>query len=85
MTIEDKLLRNLAELTDTVNLHKKLWTIHEVAEYLNTSVDSARQRIVNQRNFPTPLRIPTKKGTMTARWQANEIQRWATNPNFRRA
>ena len=48
----------------------KLWTLHEVAEYLATSWENARKHIVRQEGFPKPVLFGRPK------WYPSEVKAW---------
>ena len=53
-----------------------LWTITDIAGYLNMSIRHVQDRIVNQPNFPRPIRIPTMQGRANPRWKKHEVIEW---------
>jgi len=61
----------LLELRRT-NRHARLWSIHDVADYVGVSKSSA-YRIVAQPGFPKPLKLEG----VSQRWKPAEVQAWA--------
>lgn len=54
-----------------------IWTAHEIADYLKTSLGSVQARVVTHPTFPAPIRLPTTKNGGTRRWIAKEVKAWA--------
>lgn len=55
----------------------KLWTLKDVANYLNMAYACAAQ-VTKWPTFPKAIRIPNGRGGMShAKWDSNEVITWA--------
>lgn len=50
-----------------------MWTVQDIATYLQIEFRQARDRVTHAPDFPKPLRI----GGKTKRWVPREVKRWA--------
>lgn len=54
-----------------------LWSISDIADYLNMSKKSVTDRLISKPDFPLAIRIPYGKGSRTdRRWYPNEVKKW---------
>ncbi len=60
----------------TNNADQRLWSIEDIAVYLNTSKSTIQTRIVCKPDFPTAISIPTQQGSTNRRWYPKEVKSW---------
>jgi len=65
---QPQLLDQIRRLLDQ---QRRLWTIADVAEYLQLSVDHVRDRVVHSPGFPAAARIGHAK-----RWKPEDVRAW---------
>lgn len=73
---------NVSDLAnDLVNELKKLsidepmWSVKHIADYMNVSESTVRNRVIVHRLFPVSVRVPYNKGSKTdPRWYPNEVK-----------
>jgi predicted DNA-binding transcriptional regulator AlpA len=75
METNDTLELILLELR-TGNADKRLWSMDDIATYLNTSKSTVQTRIVCKPDFPTAITIPTQQGHTNRRWYPGEVKNW---------
>lgn len=75
MKISETLEQILLELK-TNNANQRLWSMEDIAAYLNTSKSTVQTRIVCKPDFPTAISIPTQQGNTNRRWYPGEIKSW---------
>ena len=60
----------------TGNADKRLWSMDDIAAYLNTSKSTVQTRIVCKPDFPTAISIPTQQGNTNRSWYPGEVKSW---------
>ena len=60
----------------SIPLNARLWTLEDVARYLNRSVSSVRQRVVCLPDFPRAFRLPSEQKTTHRLYKAAEVIEW---------
>lgn len=54
-----------------IPLADRLWTVADIADYIQLSEFTVSRRVVNQPSFPTPVALSSR------RWFAGEVISWA--------
>lgn len=73
--IETTIISTLKKLMQNDNA---LWSIEDVARYLNMNHRTLQNHIAKKKDFPLSIRIPYGEGSKTqARWVPEEIKKWA--------
>lgn len=72
----EQLLGELVQQSKTHNLDKRLWSVEDIAAYLNLSKSSVYSRVVCKRTFPHAVRIPVGESRANRRWYPGEIKEW---------
>ncbi|WP_286830222.1 MULTISPECIES: hypothetical protein [Kordiimonas] len=52
----------------------RMWSVSDIAAYLNRSKITIQQRVVCKMDFPDAVRIPTKTGKIGPLWYADEVK-----------
>jgi len=52
----------------------RLWSLNDIAAYLNRSKNTVQQRVVCKVDFPDAIRIPTSAGALGPLWYASEVK-----------
>ena len=60
----------------------ELWTVDDMASWLQLSVSSVKQSVICRPGFPAPL-MPTGVDGAARRWLASEVTAWATQNRAR--
>ncbi len=63
----------LAEVKSS-KMTKRLWSIGDIAAYLNRSKVTIQQRVVCKVDFPNPVRISTHSSKVGPLWYQNEVK-----------
>ena len=58
----------------TAKSSQRLWSLDDIATYLNKSKVTIQQRIVCKPDFPKPVRIPTSAGNLGPLWYPKEVE-----------
>lgn len=48
----------ISQLTRLLEQQRRLWTVEDIAEYMQLSVDHVRERVVHKPGFPAAIRNP---------------------------
>lgn len=75
---KDKAVQELREIrrllqTGLLPVNDRLWSLNEVADYLQVATFTARQKVVCRPDFPAPIRATDS----FRRWVAGEVIDWA--------
>jgi hypothetical protein len=73
--IEELLISILEELK-SAKMPIRLWSVADIAAYLNRSKITIQQRVVCKPDFPKAVRIPTATGKVGPLWYADEVRRY---------
>lgn len=68
----------VAEAIKNSYMHKELWRIDDIADYLNCSRTQASSRYVCQPDFPAKIRLPNGEGYSHPQWYAHEVREWVS-------
>lgn len=52
---------------------ESLWSVAQIAEYLNLSTKHVQDRVVCMPDFPRRIKIPTVQGLSHPRWKKQEV------------
>jgi len=63
----------LIEVTSS-KVTKRLWSLTDIAAYLNRSKITIQQRVVCKVDFPNAVRIPTQAGKLGPLWYQDEVK-----------
>ncbi len=69
----------LAAILDELQAAKhsdRLWSVADIAAYLNRSKVTIQQRVVCKPDFPKAVRIPTALGKVGPLWDQQEVKRY---------
>ncbi len=72
----EELLTSILEELRTTKIPMRLWSVSDIAAYLNRSKITVQQRIVCKPDFPRAVRIPTHTGRIGPLWYADEVKRY---------
>ena len=74
--MERILIDILKELKAQHSATRELWNVDDIARYLHLSRSSIQSRVICRKDFPRPVRIPTRSGLGGKRWYAKEVKIW---------
>jgi len=72
----EELLNAILEELKTSKMPKRLWSVADIAAYLNRSKVTIQQRVVCKPDFPNAVRIPTQTGKVGPLWYQEEVKRY---------
>lgn len=71
-----ELLEEILDETRASKTIKRMWSIADIAAYLNRSKITIQQRVVCKPDFPDAVRIPTRAGKVGPLWYQDEVLKW---------
>lgn len=71
--VEQLLGAILSELKINSTQHR-LWSMDDIAAYVNKSKVTVQQRLVCKPDFPNAVRIPTKAGQLGPLWYPEDVK-----------
>jgi len=72
----EELLTAILEEIKSAKMPTRLWSVADIAAYLNRSKITIQQRVVCKPDFPNAVRIPTNTGKVGPLWYADEVKRY---------
>lgn len=72
----EELLISILEEIQSAKVPTRLWSVADIAAYLNRSKITIQQRVVCKPDFPSAIRIPTHTGKVGPLWYAEEVKRY---------
>ena len=70
----EELLTAILEELKSAKVPNRLWSVSDIAAYLNRSKITIQQRIVCKPDFPKAVRIPTQTGKVGPLWYQSEVK-----------
>jgi len=70
----DELLTAILNELQVGNMDRRLWSMDDIARYLNKSKITIQQRVVCKPDFPKAIRIPTHAGKLGPLWYPGEVK-----------
>ena len=70
----EELLISILEEIRSVKTPSRLWSLDDIAAYLNRSKITVQQRVVCKPDFPNAVRIPTHAGRVGPLWYQDEVK-----------
>lgn len=71
---EELLQAILQELKTAKMQNQRLWSLDDIAAYLNKSKVTVGQRITCKPDFPRPVKIPTSAGKLGPLWYPEQVK-----------
>lgn len=56
--------------------HEPMWSVADIADYLQMSETSVRRCIVSKDDFPASIRVPYGSRKTQPRWYPQEVKEW---------
>lgn len=72
----EELLTAILEELQAAKRPDRLWSVADIAAYLNRSKVTIQQRVVCKPDFPKAVRIPTASGKVGPLWYKEEVLRY---------
>lgn len=74
-----QLSKNVAEIARSLKFKgaPRLWTIADIAEWLDLSEITVKARVIKRQGFPAPVAPTGHADKARKRWFADEVIRWA--------
>lgn len=70
----EELLTSILEEVRSSKMPKRLWSLADIAAYLNRSKITIQQRVVCKPDFPDAIRIPTSAGKLGPLWYQDDVK-----------
>ncbi len=70
----EELLTSILEELRMTKVAKRLWSLDDIAAYLNRSKITVQQRVACKPDFPKAVRIPTSAGKLGPLWYPDQVK-----------
>lgn len=70
----EELLTSILEELRMTKVSKRLWSLDDIAAYLNRSKITVQQRVACKPDFPKAVRIPTSAGKLGPLWYPDQVK-----------